>query len=378
MTAKDVENLEKVIRSGVDWCALVSLAFYHRVFALVYRNLKQHQPVGVPREVEERLADYFQDNQRRMMEMIAELLCLMEAFEQKGIPVIPLKGPALAATVYGNVALRPAGDLDLLVRRDDIPAALDVLRAAGFSVILHEPGAIATAAQEAAISRFLYHYILFDEERALVVELHFSLSPKKMPFPADPDALIARSATSAIGGRKIRTLNPEDNFLFLCVHGGKHAWSRLEWIVGIRELLRQIDPLDEEKLWEAAEKRNAGLPLLLGLLLVNDLLDPNLAPALTRRARENSVIRKLCQEVRQNLDQGELIPNAQMRFQLAFCRTLGARLRWLFYSGLQPGHADIRYADVSLLPLYYLIRPVRLALKLVEQTFRRKETATEA
>ena len=348
----------------VDWENFYDLANFHRVFALVYRNLMLHAPEALPPTVADDFSERVSENNLWIIELTGELVRLSEAFDKKKIPFLPLKGPMLAASVYGDIALRPAGDLDLLVDLRDVPAALDILRAAGFSVVLREPGAFATPRQEAAVCRYLYHFILFDEERELVVELHFNLSPRKLPFQVTPDELFSRASTFPVAGREIPIPHPVDNLIYLCLHGGKHAWSRVEWLVGIAELLKQMGSIDETEVSQLARQRNALRPLLLGLLLAAELLDTNVTPQLVREAQGDHIVRKLAQDVASQLPVTEEDPQRQNRFQLALYPTLLARLRWVFYSSLQPGYADIRSINVEWLSLYYLIRPIRLAGKL--------------
>lgn len=361
----EVDRLREIAGGKIDWEHFLEMAVFHRVFALVYRNLARHTPAAMSTEVDGWFVDEVAANQRRMLELTGELVGIARAFEEQGIPLLSLKGPALGMSVYGNMGLRPAGDLDLLVQLDDIPAALKVLRVAGYSVVLREPGAFTSRNQEAAVVRYLYHFILFDEARELVVELHFDLSPRKLPFPMSPTELFDRAEHIVIGGRKIPILHSVDNLLYLCTHGSKHAWSRLEWLVGVAELLKQMPLIDESALWQLAQKRNAGRPLLLGLLLAEELLETNVTPSLIEKARADRIVTKLVRSVAARLSFAEEEPHRQTQFQLALYRTPLGWLRWGFYTSMQPGYADIRFADLEWLPLYYLVRPIRLAGKLV-------------
>jgi len=54
------------------------------------------------------------------------------AFERSRVPVVFVKGAALAVSVYERPGLRPFGDLDLLVRPDSVPAAAVALAGARF------------------------------------------------------------------------------------------------------------------------------------------------------------------------------------------------------------------------------------------------------
>ena len=49
-----------------------------------------------------------------------------------GLRWVLLRGPALGADLYGDLMLRPYGDLDVLVTPHDAPEALSALRQAGF------------------------------------------------------------------------------------------------------------------------------------------------------------------------------------------------------------------------------------------------------
>ena len=63
----------------------------------------------------------------------AELRGLLRAFAEAGIPLLPLKGPFLAQRIYGSESLRMSRDLDLLVRKQDIPGAEALMLSLGFS-----------------------------------------------------------------------------------------------------------------------------------------------------------------------------------------------------------------------------------------------------
>src|SRR5690625_3609531 len=241
LSKPETERLSQFDFQKIDWKHFFELALFHRVYALVYRNLSRLNPEIIPESIQADFSEKIAQNQVRILEMTAELVRIAEAFDQQKIPLLPLKGPALAASVYNDLTLRPAGDLDLLIHPKDISKSLEILRHFGFSVVLREPGAFATPLQEAAVSRYLYHFILFDEDREMVVELHFSLSPKKLPFHTSTTELFNRISHIPIGGKNIAIPHPIDNLIYLSLHGGKHAWSRLEWLVGIAELTKQMN-----------------------------------------------------------------------------------------------------------------------------------------
>jgi hypothetical protein len=57
-----------------------------------------------------------------------------ERLEAAGVRVLPLKGPALARRLHGDAGLRATNDVDLLVAREQLGAAAEVLAGVGYRV----------------------------------------------------------------------------------------------------------------------------------------------------------------------------------------------------------------------------------------------------
>ena len=57
---------------------------------------------------------------------------LVQRFEREGILAIPYRGPTLALMAYCDLGLREFGDLDLLIRRQDLGPAKEMLLGEGF------------------------------------------------------------------------------------------------------------------------------------------------------------------------------------------------------------------------------------------------------
>lgn len=352
-------RLQALISGPMDWEEVLALGVFHRVVPLLHWNLDRLALLGVPDDVSENLATQFQKNQRRMEGLTEELVRLFGALEAVGIRALPVKGPSLAARLYGGVALRPAGDLDILVTKSDIPGALDVFRECGYRLKFGKSQP--TSGQKAAVCRFLYDFHLVDDARGFSVELHFNLSPNRLPFRVSPEELLQGASSWTVNGRSIPVVNDEENLIYLCVHGGKHGWVLLEWVVGVCELLRKMEDVDEQNLWRIAERRGAGTALLLGISLAHQLLESNRTPLLAKQASEDRIAPKLVEDVVRRLGAKIVDAAAEDRFQRAICSSIWKELRWLFYTKLQPEKADIKFASFPVPALYYLIRPIRLA-----------------
>ena len=75
---------------------------------------------GLPEPVREKMKRIYFLSAARNARIYHELLIVLRALNDKDIQVILLKGAHLADSVYGNIALRPMADVDLLARSGDL------------------------------------------------------------------------------------------------------------------------------------------------------------------------------------------------------------------------------------------------------------------
>src|SRR5215217_2834112 len=175
-----INRIRTLLEKDLDWEYLLSTAHRHGVAPLLFRNLSADFRGAVPETVLDRLRDHFHDNNLRNVFLTAELYKLLKAFDERGISAVPFKGPVLAAAVYGNLALREFGDLDILVHQQDVARARDGLVSLGY-----QPQYRLTRAQEAAFLRYEREYTFTHGDTGGVVELHWRVAPKAFPFSLD-------------------------------------------------------------------------------------------------------------------------------------------------------------------------------------------------
>ena len=176
---------------------------------------------GLPAAVRAALAQGARECLVRNLCLHRELLRLLGELNRAGVPVIPLKGSFLAHELYGDLALRPMSDIDLLVRPEDVPRSDAVLRATG-CIRATEQGAD-------------YHtsYVTRDGgDAGVVVELHHHLAER---HTARLDIRSVWASASRIGweGREIWTMALPDLFLYLCLHAAKDGLASLRSLLDI-------------------------------------------------------------------------------------------------------------------------------------------------
>jgi hypothetical protein len=359
---EEADRLRALVETGLDWPRVIREAERHGLRPLVATHLRAAVGEGAARGglVELELAAL--GTARRNVALTAELFRLLEGFDQAGVRVLPYKGPVLAGAVYGSVALREFLDLDLLVRRGDVRAAAHVLQIAGYRAKLP-----LTPAQEAAVLGSRHELVFVREDGRVVVELQWRVVPAYFAFELDHERLWDRAEWVQLAGRKVPTLRPEDLLLALCVHGTKHLWDRLVWILDVAELIRARTDLDWAEVVTMARHLGALRMLGLGLRLATDLPGASIPPP-ARDLLIDPVVDRLAIQTWERTLSSSRAPGGIARaahYHLGARERYRDRMRYCARLALAttPGDwAAIRLPD-ALFPLYSLVRLARVALK---------------
>jgi Uncharacterised nucleotidyltransferase len=352
-----------LIGEGIHWDRLLHIALRHRLMPLLYWQLNATCPEAVPRPFLDRLHELYQANAQRNLSLTVELLKLLNCFDVHGVSVIPYKGPALAAAIYGDLTLRPFDDLDILVHREDVPRAKELLISLGYQPYLR-----LTHAQEAAFLQSHCEELFVRDNNRGFIDLHWATTPTSLSCSLDAERLWARLERISLGGATISTLSPEDLLLILCEHGAKHAWDRVSWIGDIPELICRERPLDWPWILEQARTLGSRRMLFLGLFLASDVLGAPLPEAILPRVQADRVVKSLATQVRKQLflDPSPLVGVLKRTiFYLRAMEGFTERGRYCLAQVMTstPGDWALLPLPGPLFPVYYVLRPIRLIAK---------------
>jgi hypothetical protein len=291
------KRISELVQEQIDWPYLMRTAFAHGVMPLLFKNLSAICWDQVPAAVGAQVRNSFEANVQRNLLLTAELVRLLRLFEDQGISALPYKGPVLAASVYGDVSLRSYTDLDILVHKDEILKAKDLVVSQGYR--LRTP---LTENQEAAQlrSRNRKDFALIGPRDVIRLELHWELASLSL-FPLETRRLWDRLERFQICGMKVLNLPAEDLLLTLCVHGAKHFFKRLEWICDIAELIGANQGMKWERVLEDATKLRTKRMLLLGLVLARDMLGADLPDELQKNIQADDETRGLAGKVSRSI-----------------------------------------------------------------------------
>jgi hypothetical protein len=122
-------------KMGLDWGIFLQKVRENGVSSIVYSRLNEIKEdcSNIPSDVFEELKKDYYLNATKNTLIFEELGKVLEEFKKSGLKVIVLKGAALAEKVYGNIALRPMSDIDLLVKEEDMMHVNKQLMLLGYS-----------------------------------------------------------------------------------------------------------------------------------------------------------------------------------------------------------------------------------------------------
>ena len=121
----DVEKCAKDrLEAGPQWGTVLGRAQTHGLLPLVYHRLRALNFPSVPQSVQRQLRDFFGVNALRNELLAQELVRVLTRLDAANLPAIPLKGLALAESLYGDPALRSSADLDILIPPERFPECL--------------------------------------------------------------------------------------------------------------------------------------------------------------------------------------------------------------------------------------------------------------
>lgn len=354
---------------ALDWSYILNKVNRHFILPLFYLNINALCPENIPREMLQQLRFAYLMHTQANLFLTRELLQLLRQFDAQNIQALPLKGPVVAVSIYKDLSRRQFADLDILVRERDFFKARAILITRGYQNAT-PPSPLQKIAP--LISR-RKDQIFMSADGKVRVELHWRLTGRHFAFPVKMTLLWEHLDKVKVAGCAINSLPSAELLLYLCMHGSRHGWERLQWICDIAEFIRLHPQIDWEEVWSKAHALGNERNLALGLLLASELFDVQVPDGVKQRIKKDSMVNTLSKQIRELIFSEESVSlgiSYWHKYHLKVKERLRDRvkLRLHYYPRYLRIVANPTVQDrafvllpASLSLLYYALRPIRLA-----------------
>ena len=344
----------QLLATPLQWPVIMERAYTHQVYPQLYRNLLERGFPGVPEAVQEELKGLYLTNALRNQLLAEELARVLGLLGEAGIRVVPLKGVALAQSLYGNLAARVCVDLDLLVPPANVEQTIALLLASGYRAEPDDPYLSKLTLRHGR------HFSMGREGRGIsfLLELHWILVQHSSMNPEAVRDLWAEVRPQIFLQASAFSLSPEWEFLYLSIHAVDHEWRSLKWLIDIHEIV-SASPMDWQKVSKKAEQFELNLPIRQTLAVSSVLLGTPLPSCYSPAALPEGV------KLFPDNPPSEEAENALAFRHLRLLQRPWDKVRYFSSILFAPKPTDLEFLRLPppLGFLYYLIRPLRLAGK---------------
>ena len=363
LTEREKERVRAALRSQVQWSILLELADRHGLQPLLFNLLSKVEEPAPAAEMN-LLRQRYLSNVHKALLLSGELIRVVDALHSVGVQLLPYKGVTLAETMYGDIALRQAGDIDVLIQTDDLPKAKVMLKELGY-----ESKTSLSSAEESAYLRSGYECSFDSVLGKNLLEVQWAIQPRFYAVEYSMNAVFTRAVTVKVAGHEMKSPSAEDLFIILCLHAAKHVWGRLIWLCDIS---RVITSSDVDWNWIGSQAASIGVVRILRVTLrmAEKLFDLDIPREAEAALPRDEASLRLADEVLAQITSGRIYDTASLdyfRLMLRLRERRMDRMRFVSRLALTPGPGEWATVRIpkALFPLYRIVRLSRLAAKLV-------------
>ena len=231
-------QIAELVAGPLDWTYVLDAAHRQQILPLLNECLSAVGTGAVPPASLKALAQRVAIIHARNRQLARELVHLHRAADGAGIRLLSFKGPVLAVTLYGDLALRQFGDLDLLVDRASSPRAEELLATLGY--------------RRGRDFGFEVSYV--NGATRIAVDLHRALSADNFPVAARFADLWERRQKVVLEGGYAETLSSPDVLIAMCIEAARDAHLGKSKLAKMSDLFHALRALSDIE-WVQAQAR---------------------------------------------------------------------------------------------------------------------------
>lgn len=249
---------ESAIEHFHAWCDMIDLAAEfdrgsYRLLPLLYANMSR---LGVNHSLMGRLKGTYRRTWCEAQRTLEQARDVLNLFRAHDIETLLIKGIPLAIGYYGNEALRPMADFDIVVPHAKAMQAINLLDERGWK-----------RGQFSRDEDVIFHHAMqFFHPKGGEVDVHWHILSECRSVDAGRH-FRACTEPLEVKGVATRQLGPTDTLFHTVVHGIRwNAEPPIRWIPDALTILRKAGPaIDWDRILVFAERERLSYRLRLGL-----------------------------------------------------------------------------------------------------------------
>ena len=281
MSSEAIHEARSILKHPLNWARVIETSILHGVAPLLYCGLNQVIDAGavdhaVPPSVLDELCGLHRVSQARSRHVYRAVGEIFKAFKDAGIEAMALKDIHLAKAVFPDPGLRPMGDIDILIRKEQYSDAGRCLAELGFITRLDDP--------HFTLKYGLGHHFRRPADN-MWADVQWNLMQREWDvyhegnFDFHIEELWADATKITVDDFEMLVPKPEHMLFHLCLHVEGHKYSELILCCEIAEFIQYHNGrLNWDDLITFTKKYRAESSVYYVLQTVQQLLNVSLPP----------------------------------------------------------------------------------------------------
>jgi hypothetical protein len=212
---------------------LQNMAYEHKVESCIYVACKENSELLTQESIMV-LKKHVAIALLKRTIMQQQLSLIEDAFLNEGIKPLIIKGPASSLQLYGNPVTREYTDIDLVIAPEHFSQVLSIMENIGY---LEKSGSSSLTdsnylKNENVLMQKMHHLIFTSLKSPFRIEIHNAFfSGLTYNESYTTESVLARSVALIYQGITYHVPSIKDHVLLLIMHGTKHAWQSLHWLI---------------------------------------------------------------------------------------------------------------------------------------------------
>lgn len=263
-------NSYPVLSDTVEFMAINRLSRKHAMDYYLQKYFQQN-PHFLSQDQLQQLRERLTRQAVRSLNQLNELILICKSLNNKNIPYTIIKGPHLARMLYGNESVKVSADLDILMANpNDLSDFHRILVDLDYACSIKNLLAGSWKQKLYIAAKREVHY--FNPSARCTVDLHVKPLANTIITQHRCRDFFSDIQHLPFEGINVPVLPPEKYFVYLCHHGACHQFSRLGWLLDIRNFYdQQKEIMVMDKILSVADSIKAERSVYLAFYLLEGL-----------------------------------------------------------------------------------------------------------